>query len=272
MPMTQIRQMNFGMSNSDRCETFLPAVCNCLLIDDGRKLILIDSGFGVREAETLVSLVGSFPELSDISVDPHLPASRQLYTAGYDLERVTDIVLTHLDLDHAGGLKDFPQATVHLSFEEYLQKYDLRYLQTQFEHRPDWRPARESVESWFGFEARSLDISESVEILLVPLPGHTWGHCGVAVKRRDSSEPWILHVGDAYYERAELSCTERAIQSMSHLSAVDRTERLRSLSRLRHLVDQHANRVKLICSHDPSEAIEDGLTFSPERVDLFTSD
>ena len=29
-------------------------------------------------------------------------------------EDVTDIVLTHLDFDHAGGLDDFPAATVHL--------------------------------------------------------------------------------------------------------------------------------------------------------------
>ena len=28
------------------------------------------------------------------------------------------IVLTHLDLDHAGGLADFPQATVHVSATE----------------------------------------------------------------------------------------------------------------------------------------------------------
>ena len=39
------------------------------------------------------------------------------------------------------------------------------------------------------------------EVLLVPLPGHTRGHCGVAVRRSDD---WLLHCGDAYFHRSEV--------------------------------------------------------------------
>jgi len=33
------------------------------------------------------------------------------------------------------------------------------------------------------------------DVLLIPLPGHSRGHCGVAVK---TGEGWLLHCGDAY--------------------------------------------------------------------------
>ena len=39
---------------------------------------------------------------------------RQIQRLGFDPRDVRDIVLTHLDFDHAGGLCDFPEARVHL--------------------------------------------------------------------------------------------------------------------------------------------------------------
>jgi glyoxylase-like metal-dependent hydrolase (beta-lactamase superfamily II) len=41
-------------------------------------------------------------------------AVAQVRALGHDPADVTDIVLTHMDFDHVGGLGDFPQATVHV--------------------------------------------------------------------------------------------------------------------------------------------------------------
>jgi glyoxylase-like metal-dependent hydrolase (beta-lactamase superfamily II) len=269
--MGEIRQMNFGTARSNEEDTLPCAVCNCLVIDDGKKIILIDSGLGVRETDTLSMLAQTLPQLYDIAIDPCLPASRQLPASGYEPKRVTDIVLTHLDLDHAGGLKDFPDAAVHLSAEEFQQKEDLRYLQSQFDHSPHWMPWASHGETWFGLDARSLEISEAYEILLVPLRGHTWGHSGVAVRRRAATEPWILHVGDAYYDHCELEWGCGETECAFHCSAVDRLERLRSLSRIRHLRNCHQGAVTIISSHDPTETIGEGSSsacavgsFSPQ--------
>lgn len=46
-------------------------------------------------------------------------AARQIVRLGYTVEDVRHIVLTHLNLDHAGGLRDFPGAQVHLFRREY---------------------------------------------------------------------------------------------------------------------------------------------------------
>ena len=45
-------------------------------------------------------------------------AVRQVEALGFTPEDVTDIVLTHLELDHAGGITDFPQARIHVHERE----------------------------------------------------------------------------------------------------------------------------------------------------------
>jgi glyoxylase-like metal-dependent hydrolase (beta-lactamase superfamily II) len=49
-------------------------------------------------------------------------------------------------------------------------------------------------QDWFGFgNVRALDD----DLRMVPLHGHTRGHCGVAVRRPDGG--WFLHAGDSYF-------------------------------------------------------------------------
>lgn len=41
-------------------------------------------------------------------------AIRQVERLGYTADDVRHIILTHLDIDHSGGLSDFPAAQVHV--------------------------------------------------------------------------------------------------------------------------------------------------------------
>ena len=97
-----------------------PAVCHALLVetpDSG--LVLVEAGLGLddvtRPGELLeaewVELVG--PELR-----PAETAVQQIAALGYDPADVRHILLTHLDVDHSGGLPDFPQAEVHVMAAE----------------------------------------------------------------------------------------------------------------------------------------------------------
>ena len=58
----------------------------------------------------------------DVLVSPdfreELTAVRQIAQLGFEPRDVRHIALTHLDFDHAGGLDDFPTATVHLLASE----------------------------------------------------------------------------------------------------------------------------------------------------------
>src|SRR3712207_7390828 len=48
------------------------------------------------------------------------------------------------------------------------------------------------------------------EILLVPLPGHTPGHAGVAI---EGPRGWVLHAADTYFNRAEVHASEGGTQN-----------------------------------------------------------
>ncbi len=179
-------------------------VCHCLLVDTGKELVLIDTGVGtpaaLRPAEWLG---GPFTRLVGLRTSLAESAVEQVKRLGYAAEDVRHIVLTHLDLDHAGGLVDFPHATVHVYAEELraLESRHPRYRAAQFAHRPQWRSYADLGEPWLGFDAVRELAGLPPEILLVPLMGHTPGHAGVAV---DTGDGWLLHCGDAFFFHGEV--------------------------------------------------------------------
>ena len=116
------------------------------------------------------------------------------------------------------------------------------------------RPSRETGKSWFGFSAVRAIPGTGDEVLLIPLPGHTRGHCGVAVRRSDD---WLLHCGDAYFHHSEVAPgAGQAPKGLSWFEAranVDSAQRRANQARLRELARLAGDRVKLVCSHDPGE-------------------
>ena len=111
-----------------------------------------------------------------------------------------------------------------------------------------------SGEPWYGFGAvRQLE-GLPPEILLVPLPGHTHGHAGVAV-RKDNG--WLLQTGDAYFHHREMDherpyCTPGLSMYQAMLEK-DRRARLDNQQRLRELRRRHGHEVRVFCAHDPLE-------------------
>jgi glyoxylase-like metal-dependent hydrolase (beta-lactamase superfamily II) len=66
----------------------------CLLIEDGNRLILIDTGIGNKQGEKFYS---HYYLHGDASLD------NSLKEKGFSKEDITDIFLTHLHFDHCGG-------------------------------------------------------------------------------------------------------------------------------------------------------------------------
>lgn len=174
------------------------------------------------------------------------------------------ILISHLDFDHAGGIEDFPNATVHLTARE-KEVADTgrggafvgtrRYRPQQWDEVRDWRLyPMGGGEPWFGFDAvRQLE-GLPPEILLIPLAGHTWGHSGIAV---DTGTGWLLHAADAYFFRGEIGAERRrcplGMRGYQRLMEVDRTARLGNQTRLRSLSLEHPEEVRIFCAHDPVE-------------------
>lgn len=239
--------------------------CHCLLIEHPAGLVLVDTGFGLRDVrEPSPRLSPFFRALLAPDLREERTAIRQIEQLGFSASDVRHIVLTHLDFDHAGGLDDFPGATVHLTLQErndaqaqrsWLDRQRFRPQQWHGS-RPYWRVVDVNAggERWFGFEAiRDLE-GLGDDILMIPLLGHTHGHTGVAVRRGDL---WLLHTGDAYFFHGEMDpvsphCTP-GLQAYQTLMEKDRAARLHNQDRLRALVRDHSDEVEVFCSHDLRE-------------------
>ena len=67
----------------------------CMLIEDGNRLILIDTGLGNKQSD---KFFGYYYLFGDFSLDTSLK------NLGFHRDDITDVFLTHLHFDHCGGV------------------------------------------------------------------------------------------------------------------------------------------------------------------------
>ncbi|MGK5093996.1 MBL fold metallo-hydrolase [Deltaproteobacteria bacterium TL4] len=245
-------------------ELLFPAhlVCHCLLIESNQGLILVDTGLGLQDIYNPERLGTLFRVSTGPRLAPEETALRQIKALGFQPEEVRHIVVTHLDLDHAGGISDFPKARIHIFSEEYTAaqpphafKDQSRYVEAQWKYHTEWDfHFVEEGERWFGFERIQMLLNVAPEVLLIPLQGHTRGHCAVAVQ---TPQGWLLHCGDAYVYHGEVDphhyhCPP-AFSLLQRFNEFDREMRLHNQQRLRALVREHSSEVRIFCAHDPKE-------------------
>jgi len=234
-------------------------VCHCLLVETDKGLVLIDTGFGTQDYLHPQARLGKlFSKVSAIQFDFTLTALAQIQQLGFQPSDVKHILVSHLDLDHAGGISGFPQATIHILSSEYnaAQKLSmmnkLRYRPQQFKNHRHWNFLEpKNGESWFNFHKVQGFHMFNDEILLIPLLGHTTGHCGIAIKQHNG---WVFFCGDAYYSHLELDPNHKLplLDKLERLFAENNSARLKTLSEIQRLAHNEP-RIEIICAHDPVE-------------------
>jgi glyoxylase-like metal-dependent hydrolase (beta-lactamase superfamily II) len=170
---------------------------------------------------------------------------------------VRHVIATHLDVDHAGGLPDFPDAQVHVIAAELKAALNPswrereRYVAAHWAHGPKWIEHGAEGDDWYGFQSVRVLPGVEPEIVLVPLFGHTRGHTGVAVKQ---GERWLLHCGDAFFHRGEMqtppSCPP-VLNGFQNINSAENGKRRENAERLRELALREPGQVELFCAHDP---------------------
>ncbi len=217
----------------------------------------MDTGFGLDDVRKPRQLGLAFSAL----VRPRLTAAdtaiSQIRELGFDPHDVRNIITTHLDLDHAGGLPDFPEAEVHLLGRELRRGH-----QAELARSPSLRRralgARPAVGRAPGRRRAVVRIRQRAH------PARQ--------RRRDPADPAHRPYprphrrGNQRRRRLAASLRRRLLPSrrgrhptalpardrplFAAFDQVDGAARRGNVERLRELAQRHSHEVKLICSHD----------------------
>jgi len=231
----------------------------CLLIETNDGLVLVDTGFGVQDYQSPTMFIRIFMASLGMKDSAEETAEFHVQNLGFLKSDVKHIVLTHMHCDHAGGLRDFPDAKVHIHSIEYEAIQNPKGFKERFyepahwAHNPDWvfyRP--EGGQDWFGFNSMPVQTGLNLDIRLVPLPGHTRGHCGVAI---ETDQGWLFHCGDAtypFYHKIKPAPPFKPLPFyvMSPPKWLEKSLIGENTPRLRELHTKHSDSIEFICSSD----------------------
>ncbi|HEX5983902.1 MAG TPA: MBL fold metallo-hydrolase, partial [Solirubrobacterales bacterium] len=137
----------------------------------------------------------------------------QLRERGLESGEVPIVVMTHLHLDHASTISEFPQSTFVVSEVEWHAaatgpKPLLNgYRRVHFDYAFDYRTVdfnRDNIDSYASF-GRTFDLFGDGTIHLAYLPGHSPGH--MAVICRLAKRDFVIG-GDCLYLLAQLDGSE----------------------------------------------------------------
>ena len=234
-------------------------VCHVLLVESNAGLVLVDTGFGIRDCDD----PGRFGHIRRRLIRPVLEheetAAHQVERLGFDRTDVRHIILTHFDADHIGGLADFPDAQVHATAAEVFGAMRSRLIQNRIRFRPpQWAHGPKIVEhqpvgeAWRGFAAAKELTEIGPGFVLISLPGHTLGHACVAV---DAGHRWLLHAGDAFYHPGTIAGAPPVptwTARLEKLVAFDQKLVKDNHFRLAELYRRQEPDLVILCSHDPT--------------------
>lgn len=218
-----------------------------VLVDHEDGLFIYDTGFDLEHMAKFV------PQDQAIQTSEQtLPG--QLAKLGLKPADVTHVLSSHLHIDHAGGHKHFPGATVICHEDEYAQASnpplfeklsysDLNYDPVLTAKRDKAEIAPGTWEPTYQFVRGDVEVAKGV--WLFETPGHSAGHYSLMVELAGRRP--MLFCGDVAMtpRNLELLCL-----GSFHL---DPTRALASLQRVIKLAEEHD--AEIFCSHSMPDFI-----------------
>lgn len=216
------------------------------LIEHPRGLVLIDTGWDMaqRRLEPVKRTLGQLP-ISYGTLPEGLAINEQIESLGFNTSDIDYVFITHMDLDHAGGLKLVEDARhIYASKEEIRASQKVRYFYRY--HKKLWEgmdiQSFQFTQTGIGPVGKSYDVFDDGSLVLVSTPGHSHGMFTALV---NGEEKYVAICGDTGY--MEKSWKELWLPGLT----VDKSKAMKSLKWLK-MISQDENCVEILATHDPA--------------------
>ncbi len=202
-------------------------VCPPILIEHEKGLVLFDTGCHPKIMDDIVGYWGDFWKMIEVKFSAADTIETQIRGLGYKLDDVRYVVLSHLHMDHTGGMALFPNAKFLVGSNEIRFAYWADPIQRQFFIMDDLIPTRGF--NWLEVD-QDYDLFGDGSLQMLKTPGHTPGECTLLVTL--PSRKFVL-TGDTVHTRQDLA------EEKPMMIDYDPAQAVQSLKRLKQLRDQH---------------------------------
>jgi N-acyl homoserine lactone hydrolase len=177
------------------------------VIDHPEGIIVVDTGQGAHLLESGQSLHPYVRWEVAFRIEPEQEIGPQLRALGIGPRDVKQVVLTHLHMDHDGGLAHFPNSDILVASGELeTARGMLGRIRGYLPHRwPAWFDPKplSLVAEPFGPFVASRRLTQAGDVVAVATPGHTADHISVVVEDGDIS--YFLAGDTSYTEQLMLA-------------------------------------------------------------------
>lgn len=242
---------------------WLPILC-FVAVHSEHGPVLIDAGFGLSMLARRKRLAGrALARLGRVTFEPGMDCRSRIGQCGLDPRDVREALLTHMHIDHTGGIMDLPHTRFHVSRRELdhaggqkgLNGLLSGYLAADYGDATHLSPFEfGAADDLQPFDAH-FDLFGDGSIRAVPTPGHSPGHVSVLLRMSDDRE--VLIAGDAAFTHQQISGeVDLGVMPRRFADNLDQAEQtlhqLRAFTRRRNLVD-------ILPSHDPELGDDAGV-------------
>lgn len=225
------------------------------LIECAHGKILFDCGWhrdmspnGVFDKKAQVKSLGSLPlyVTNQGRMEKGAAIDEQLSALGIHPADLDLVLLSHLDCDHANGLRLVADAKQILVSKDELLFAENKTLVNRIRYNANWwRGTKMQTFDWNGTEGpagKSYDVFGNGSLVMVNIPGHSKGLC--ALKITGSDGRFVLLYADGGYARKSWE------QLITSGIADDKAAQKQSLEWIREQ-SLNTNCVESLANHDP---------------------